>query len=134
MLLNAVLGEQEISSELIRELRPIGAMDRLSSRRIFHVVFALDAAGTPLTFDEVNARLEETDRNLLAEAVLREDVEVSREEALAAVESIRRSQAQNQRVELKARIKESERGGRWEEALHLMEELQQLERTSRERR
>ncbi|MBZ5621071.1 MAG: DNA primase [Acidobacteriia bacterium] len=134
VLLNAVLGEPEISSELIRELRPIGAMDRLSSRRIFHVVFALDAAGTPLTFDEVNARLEETDRNLLAEAVLREDVEVSREEALAAVESIRRSQAQNQRVELKARIKESERGGRWEEALHLMEELQQLERTSRERR
>jgi DNA primase len=134
VLLNAVFSDADISGEIIRELRTIEAMDRFTSRRIFHVVFALDAAGEPLSFDQVNARLEEADRHLLAEAVLREDAQFSREEALAAVESMRRSEAQNQRVQLKTRIKESERGGRWEEALHLMAELDQLERGARERR
>jgi hypothetical protein len=109
-------------------------VDRFSSRRIFHAVFAIEAAGETLSFDQVNARLEEADRNLLAEAVLREDVQFSREEVLAAVESMRRSETQNQRVQLKLRIKESERGGRWEEALRLTAELQQLERAGRERR
>jgi hypothetical protein len=134
VLLNAVLSGPEMSGEIIPELRSIDAMDRLSSRRIFHAIFALEAAGEPLTFDQVNARLEEADRNLLAEAVLREDVEFSREEVLAAVESMRRSEAQNQRGQLKTRIKEAERGGRWEEALRLMEELNRLERAVRERR
>ena len=134
VLLNAVLSGPEMSGEIIPELRSIDAMDRLSSRRIFHAMFALEAAGEPLTFDQVNARLEEADRNLLAEAVLREDVEFSREEVLAAVESMRRSEAQNQRGQLKTRIKEAERGGRWEEALRLMEELNRLERAVRERR
>jgi hypothetical protein len=108
-------------------------MDRFTSRRIFHVVFAIDQAGETLNFDQVHARLEEADRNLLAEAVLREDVEFSREEVLAAIESMRRSEAQNQRVLLKTRIRESERGGRWEEALRLTEELQQLEQAARGR-
>jgi DNA primase len=134
VLLNAVLSGPEMSGEIIPELRSIDALERFLSRRIFHAVFALDAAGEPLNFDQVNARLEEADRNLLAEAVLREDVEFSREEVLAAVASLRRSEAQNQRGELKARIKESERGGRWEEALRLMEELTRLERTVKERR
>jgi DNA primase len=134
VLLNAMLSGPEMSDEIIPELRSIDALERFLSRRIFHAVFALDAAGEPLNFDQVNARLEEADRNLLAEAVLREDVEFSREEVLAAVASLRRSEAQNQRGELKARIKESERGGRWEEALRLMEELTRLERTVKERR
>jgi hypothetical protein len=109
-------------------------VDRLSSRRIFQAVFALDAAGEQLSFDQLNARLEEADRSLLAEAVLREDVEISPEEVLAAVESLRRSETQNQRGQLKMRIKESERGGRWEEALRLMQELDKLERAPRQRR
>lgn len=134
VLLNALLSEPEISGEIIRELRSIEALDKFSSRHIFQAVFALDAAGGSLTFEEVNARLEDADRHLLAEVVLREDVQVTREEVLAAVESMRRSDGQNQRVLLKARIKESERGGRWEEALGLMQELQELERTTKERR
>ncbi len=133
VLLNAVFSGPEMSEEIIRELRTIEAVERFTSRRIFHVVFALDTAGEPLSFDQVSARLEEGDRNLLAEAVLREDLQFSRDEVVAAIESMRRSEAQNRRVELKTRIRESERGGRWEEALRLMEELQQLERSARGR-
>ncbi len=61
-------------------------------------------------FDEVNARLEEADQNLLAQAVLNEDGEISPEEVAASVESLRRSEQQYLRLQLKTRISESERG------------------------
>jgi len=134
VLLNALFGDQEVSAEVIRELRSTDALNRLTSRRIFQAVMALDESGGPLSFDQVNARLEEADQKLLAEAVLREDLEYSREEVLAALESVRRSESHNRRAELKTRIKEFERGGRWEEALQLVAELQQLETAARGRR
>ncbi|HLK63751.1 MAG TPA: DNA primase [Bryobacteraceae bacterium] len=127
VLLNGLFGEVELAGEIIRELRSIDATESLLSRRIFQTVFAIEQAGETLSFDQVNARLEDGDRNLLAEAVLREETEVSREEVAAAIESVRRSSVRNQRAQLKNRIKESERGGRWQEALRLMQELQQLE-------
>ena len=85
-------------------------------------------------FDEVNGRLEEADQNLLAQAVLNEDGEISREEVMAAIESMERSEQQYLRGQLKTRISESERGGRFDEAMRLTAELQALERTARGRR
>jgi cephalosporin hydroxylase len=38
-----------------------------------------------LSFDEVHARLEESDQTLLAQAVLAEDAQTSHEEVLAAI-------------------------------------------------
>ncbi len=128
VLLNAVLNG---SAEIVSELREIQTVEQLASRRIFQSVFALDAAGERLSFEALNARLEDADRNLLADAVLREDVETVAEEVSAAINSLRRSESNQQRAQLKARIKESERAGRWEEALQLMAELQRLERTAR---
>ncbi len=128
VLLNAVLNG---SAEIVSELREIQTVEQLASRRIFQSVFALDAAGERLSFEALNARLDDADRNLLADAVLREDVETVAEEVSAAINSLRRSESNQQRAQLKARIKESERAGRWEEALQLMAELQRLERTAR---
>jgi len=94
-------------------------------------VFALDEAGGQFSFDEVNARLEEADQNLLAEAVLSNNAVASREEVLAALESMRRSEEQDRRGQLKVRIKQLERAGNWAEALQVTEELQVLERVAR---
>jgi DNA primase len=91
-------------------------------------VFALEAAGGSVTFDEVNARLEEADQQLLAEAVLRDDVQPSREEVLAALRSIQRTEQQQTRDQLKTQIREAERTGRLQEALRLTEELQRMGR------
>src|SRR5439155_644003 len=79
-----------------------------STRRIFQAMFALEDSGGRLSFEEVHARLEEADQNLLAQAVLNEDAEVTREEVLAAVHSLNRSEEQHRRTQLKARIKEQE--------------------------
>jgi len=131
VLLAALLGDPAVRSEVIDQLKAIQAIERLQSHRIFQAVFALDASGGRISFDEVHARLEDNDRRILADAVMRGDLESSPEEVVAAVESMRRSEQQDARVRLKARIKEAERAGAATEALRLMAELQQLERGTR---
>ena len=128
VLLNAALAGDDLADEVIHELRSIRATEKLTARNVFQVMLALAGSDELVTFDALNARLEDADRALLAEAVLREDLQYSRDEVLAALDSMRRSEILNQRVQLKARIKESERGGRWDEAMKLTEELLRLER------
>jgi len=134
MLLNALLAEPEMWNEVIGELKSIETIDSLSSRRIFQAIFALHEAGGRLSFEEVHARLEESDQSLLAQAVLSEDAQTSHEEVLAAIEKMRRTGEQQRRSQLKARIYESERAGNWEEALRLTGELQGLDQVARGRR
>jgi hypothetical protein len=86
-----------------------------------------------MSFEEVHARLEESDQSLLAQAVLNEDALASHEEVLAAMESMRRTGEQQRRSQLKARIHESERAGNLDEALRLTGELQGMERAARGR-
>jgi DNA primase len=132
MLLNALLAQPELAGEVIGELKSMEAIDSLSSRRIFQAIFALHETGGRLSFEEVHARLEEADQNLLAQAVLSEDALASHEEVLAAIGSMRRTGEQQRRSQLKARIHESERAGDLGEALRLTGELQGLERAARE--
>jgi DNA primase len=132
MLLSALLAQPEMPGEVIGELKSIEAIDSLSSRRIFQAIFALHETGGRLSFEEVHARLEESDQNLLAQAVLNEDALASHEEVVAAIGSMRRTGEQQRRSQLKARIHESERAGDLGEALRLTGELQGLERTARE--
>jgi hypothetical protein len=133
MLLNALLAQPEMQGEVIGELQSIASIDNFSSRRIFQAIFALHEAGGRLSFEEVHARLEESDQSLLAQAVLNEDAQTSHEEVLAAIESMRRTAEQQRRSQLKTRIHESERAGHWDEALRLTGELQGLERAARGR-
>ena len=78
-------------------------------------------------------RLEEPDQELLAQAVLAEDSEFSQEEVTAAVASMRRSESERKRGDMKRRIKEFEHAGNWQEAIRVAEELHRLEREARER-
>ena len=134
MLLNALFTDAELRADLIARLRSLQTIETLPSRRIFQAVFALEEAGARVGFDEVNGRLEEADQNLLAQAVLNEDGEISSEEVMAAMDSMQRSEQQYIRVQLKTRIGESERNGRFDEAMRLTVELQALERAARGRR
>jgi DNA primase len=131
MLLMGMLAGPEFRAEIVGQLKGMEAIEGMESRRIFQAVFALDESGGRVAFDEVNARLDEADQNLLAQALLNEDCEISRDEVFAALESMRRSEEQYRRVRLKARITESERAGRMEEAMRLALELQGLERAAR---
>jgi DNA primase len=134
ILLLALLNDAELRGEIVEPLMSLETVATLPSRRIFQAIFAIVKAGGRMGFDEVNGRLDPPDQNLLAQAVLQDDGEVSREDVLAAVDSMRRSESQQRRAQLKARIAEAERSGRVDEALQLTMELQKLERSANERR
>ncbi len=133
LLLNAVFDSAEMAADVVRELKAVESIARFSSRRIFQAIFAMAEAGAEVRFEEVHARLEEADQNLLAEAVLAGESDCAREDVLAAIASIQRSEEQHQRSELKVRIRELERNGNWPEALRLTGELQAIERAARNR-
>jgi len=130
MLLIALLTDAELRAEMIGPLRSLQTIGLLPSRRIFQAIFALEDAGGRVGFDEVNGRLEEADQSLLAETVLNEEREISREEVAAALESMQRSEQQNLRTQLKTRIRELDRAGKFDEAMRLALELQGLERAA----
>jgi DNA primase len=133
MLLNAALSDAETRAGIVAGLRSLDAVSRFASRRIFQAIFALQESGERVAFDNVHARLEEADQNLLAEAVLGQGEDISREDVAAALESVRHSEGQQQREQLKARIKEAERAGKWEEALRLTAELECMAQSARDR-
>jgi DNA primase len=134
MLLNALLTDPEIRDEVVAALKHIEAINRFASRQIFQAIFTLHETGGRIGFEEIHARVEEANQNLLAEAVLHEDAYASREEVMAAVASIEKSEGEDQRKQIKQRVKDAERAGNWEEALRLTADLQNLERQGRGRK
>jgi DNA primase len=134
ILLIALLTQAEGRDEILEQMKVLETIETLPSRRIFQAIFALDDAGGRIGFEEVNARLEEADQNLLAQAVLNDDSEISHQEVTASVESLRRTEQQHLRLQLKARISESERAGKFDEAVRLTLELQGIEKAARGRR
>jgi DNA primase len=133
MLLNALLGENAEGEPYIEELKRMETIETFPSRRIFQTIFTLGDTGGRGRFSEVWARLDEPDQNLLSQAALADDFEASPEDVLAAIESLRRTEDQHRRGQLKARIRDSERSGKLDDAIRLMEELQLLENAARQR-
>jgi DNA primase len=131
ILINALLTKPELASPTIEELKSFESVATFPSRRIFQAMFALEAGGGRLEFEALHARLDDEDQHLLAHAALGDDVEVADDEFAAALASVRRSEGEHRRGELKRRIKESERAGNWNEALRLAAELQSLDRNAR---
>jgi DNA primase len=131
LLLNAILADEAASKDILGQLQESDAVAGFASRRVFQAAHALVAAGGRLNFENLHARLEEADQNLLAEAVLEGEPEVAPGAVAAAMESIRRSQERGLRDQMKARIREAERGGNWEEALRLTAELEGSDRAAR---
>ncbi|MGA2038226.1 MAG: DNA primase [Bryobacteraceae bacterium] len=133
LLLNAILADEEIGKRIAGQLQESDAVAGFASRRVFQAANALVAAGGRLNFENLHARLEEADQSLLAEAVLEGEAEVTPGAVEAAMESVRRTQARGLRDQIKARIREAERGGNWEEALRLAAELEGSDRAARSR-
>jgi DNA primase len=133
ILINAMLTQPDRLGESIAELKAMEVISTFPSRRIFQAIFTLEAGGARLDFEALHARLEEDDQQLLAVAALGDDVEAPEEEVAAAMASVRRSEAEHRRADLKRRIKEFERAGDWNEAIRLTAELQSMERGARPR-
>ena len=131
ILLNLLVSSSEARKELIAGLEKLPAVERFATKRIFRALFALDASGEPVTYEQLHARLEEVDQNLLAAVVLQDETNeavISLRQGVECMRSLERSGVQAQVAALKARVKEAERAGNLTEALRLAEVLHQLER------
>lgn len=133
LLLNLLVSNPDARRELIPGLQDLPVLEQFATRRIFRALFALNAAGGPVTFEELHARLEENDQEILASAVLRDETDEASASLLQGAECLRsleRSTLKAQLSALKTRVKEAERAGNLGEALRLAEELHNLERIS----
>jgi DNA primase len=133
-LIQVLLSEIDGRDRLIAEFDNVAILDRLATRRVFQAIRAVYASGGSLTFDAVNARLEQADQNVLAELLLSEGAdsgEQNLEYGRRCLESLMRSEGQLRRSELKAQVKQAEREGNVIEALRLAQELERLEREAR---
>jgi DNA primase len=132
ILLNLLVSDGEARQELIPELEALPAVEQFATRAIFKALFALHAGGA-VTYEELHARLEESDQELLASAVLRDETDgsaITLSLGEECVRSLQRTSLKAQVAALKARVKEAERAGNMQEALRLAEQLHDLERTA----
>ena len=130
ILLNLLVSDADARQELIPELEQLAAVEQFATRRIFKALFALQAGGT-VTYEELHARLEESDQELLASAVLQDETNgsaVSLSLGVECLRSLERSSLKAQVTALKARVKAAERSGDLHEALRLADELRHLEK------
>jgi DNA primase len=132
ILLNLLLVNPEARTRLLPQLKNIPAVNQFTTRRIFEAIFALDAAGNAVIFGNLDARLEENDRALLASAVLADETDgeaFSLEQGEACLRAIENTQRDSECAALKAQVRAAERDGNMHEALRLSAELSRVERS-----
>jgi DNA primase len=131
ILLNLVLVNADARSHLLPRLKRMPALAQFSTRRIFEAVFALDEAGNTVMFSDLDARLEENDRTLLASAVLADETDsevLSLEQGEACLLTLESTQRDTERAAIKAQVRAAERDGNFSEALRLSAELSRIDR------
>jgi len=131
ILLNLLLVNSEARARLVPRLKRMPAVAQFTTRRIFEALFALDAGSNSVQFGDLDARLEDNDRALLASAVLADETNgevFSLEQGEACLHTLEGSQHASERAALKARVREAERDGDMAEALRLSAELSRIDR------
>ncbi|MDQ6706551.1 MAG: toprim domain-containing protein, partial [Acidobacteriota bacterium] len=123
ILLNLLVSSEEARATFIPQLKQADIARHSSASRIYESIVALYDSGLPVDFNRLYERLEEPERERLSTALLSEAQENSIDDGHACMESLRFSRRDSQRAELKARVREAERAGNFDEALRLMREL-----------
>ena len=132
ILLNCLLASAEICREILPRLKGSSALESFATKRIFQALIALHDSGGRLSYADLEARLEENDRQLLASVVLTDELSEEEhipEQACACLESLEAAEQQARRAKLRALVKQAERAGDLAEAMRLAGELAELDRT-----
>ncbi|MDX2154403.1 MAG: DNA primase [Bryobacteraceae bacterium] len=131
LLFEAVINSQEAAAAALPRLKEMKFLDSFRTRKLFEVMVGLWERGTLPAYGEIEARLDEGDRDLLAKMILADEVREHTfyvEQAEACLRSLEAQQLGMQRASLKERIRAAERSGDLKEALRLSDELMRLER------
>jgi DNA primase len=131
ILLSALLASQEARLAVLPKLKSMPALQQFSTRRIFQALLAASETQSRFTFTELEGRLEDNDKELLASLVFADEGNEEKDSLEQAQDCLRRIEnddRESQRAALRARVREAERAGNLAEALKWTEELGRLDR------
>lgn len=126
ILLHVLLHNPEARERILPELKESAATEQFITRRIFAAIFSLDESRSPFGFAEIDARLEDGDRERLAAIVLKDETDPSLltlEQGEACLRMLRQRSREAELSHLRARIKEAERSGDLAEAIALTRQV-----------
>ncbi|MCS7314637.1 MAG: DNA primase [Bryobacterales bacterium] len=128
ILIQCLLRQPGIRREIAAELARLD-LEALATRRILQALAALDERHG---YAELEGRLEESDRELLAALVLADEVSeeaLTPEQAWSCLEGLRMAGREAQRSRLRTLIRQAERAGDFDRAMRLTAELAKLDRS-----
>ena len=131
ILLAALLASAEARQQVLPILRAMPGFEQLATRRILQALAAMSEAGPEFSFAELESRLEEGDKALLAAVAFADEADEGAkplDQALACVQTLTNADHQARRAALRARVREAERNGDREAAMRWTEELTRLDR------
>jgi DNA primase len=129
ILLNSLLLREEIRGDILPRLRSMPQVERFASAGLFRALFSLYDRQPDFRLSDLESRLEEADRTLLASVVFADEIaeeDYTLPQAVACLERLEQEDWESRRTDLRARVKEAERAGDLPEALRLAEELGRL--------
>lgn len=135
LLLHALLGSPAARNLALPRLRQLNTIGQLRSATIFRALLSLcEQDGAP-AYGKLEARLEESDRALLAQMVMADENSEPDwpQQALSCVEQLEASEKEYALSQLQTRLKAAERAGNFDEALQLMSQMDRFGATKRKR-
>jgi len=131
ILLNSLLLQPKIREHIFPRLREMPEVGQFATARIFQAMIMLHDGQPRFGFPELEGRLEEADRKLLASIVFGDEInkeEYTLDQALACLKELDKQSHASQTADLKKRMTEAERAGNWPEVRRLNEDLRRLEK------
>ncbi|MFN0171134.1 MAG: DNA primase [Bryobacteraceae bacterium] len=126
-LLPILVRDADARKQLAPGLLRIETLRRFATWKIFEQILALEDSGADFGFSELRARLDEPDQAKLDRILLREDVEVSFEQATECLVALERQERLERVAELRKRIRETSQKGEMAEAMQLTQQLDRLQ-------
>lgn len=129
LLINALLKNPAARREVIPRLGKLRTIQQFQTWPLLRVMFQLEENGGDWGYTEVEGRLEDQGKALLAAVVFADALdtgEASLDQALDFLPALERKEREAQLAELKDRIRTAEMAGDLAEAMRLMEELNRV--------
>ncbi|MCU1260909.1 MAG: primase [Bryobacterales bacterium] len=126
ILISVMLLDADARQQLIPSLKELSVIQQSPAGRIYEALFALDEAGAPIHYANLHDRLEDIERKALSATLLggdSNDSSLTLEAALCCLDTLRSKERDGKASEIKARIRDAERAGNFQEALALMQLL-----------
>jgi DNA primase len=130
IILRSLVSGPEVRGILIEKLSVSTVARRFITWPVLEAIFGLHPENPSWGFSDLEARLGQSDRNLLNSAVLADNSEetFTPDQALSYAGVLAAEELQAQVSELRNRLKDAERAGDMNEAFRLMEQMNQLRR------